>query len=601
MGKVNPTALFPTNLLTNNSDKLWYNKNPINFRGHYDFELLKKSYGISNERSKKIEHMLCRQELEASKYMSPDRAKKIQNKLENSSGFIKTTFTPKEFNKLECRQDKFSKTSPNTSAKEVKQEEFVTTVSYQEKKDNSINENTADTKMAKIQKMRGGSLTDELESRYLTDVKNFWNRSNSKNTRSNNRSVGYSELQKALNLDQETQIICEDTDVDNTERAKNEESHLNNESHYNNEEFIIIDKAQYSNNQKQIDVIKEADYQEELMVDDSFSKKKDHILTDVNFISPENYGFKIEGTEYFSPEGHSSIQVNAFDVNFKSNEKQNYESKQTKETVCDNCMQSKYGVLKANNYNSVLSNPTVAEFSPVRSYRYYNNEVFQKLKCFLDKMGASLTDNKRLDEKRACLTLRYDFCLTEIFNMINKRNAQQISLDDLISWGQSNGLNLSNEDLSIILSRYDRDKDECLSFKEFTEIFAPISSEYRKKLNKRSNMKKKKFANYTVQTQKLIKDILQTIIVVELGFLHNNIVACKEVIENSDQVFSMIDINNKGHVDFYDFCVAWQKIESKSAYSSHMLKVLYDQFDRDKDGLISYEELFMPTYTNAAN
>lgn len=245
-----------------------------------------------------------------------------------------------------------------------------------------------------------------------------------------------------MNLEQETQIINED-DADNTERAKNEEIHLNNE------EFIIIDKAQYSNNQKQIDVIKEADYQEEVMVDDSFSKKKEYHLTDVNFVSPENYGFKIEGTEYFSPEGHSSIQVNAFDVNFKSNEKQNYESqltKQTKETVCDNCMQSKYGVLKANNYNSVLSNPTVAEFSPVRSYRYYNNEVFQKLKCFLDKMGASLTDNKRLDEKRACLTLRYDFCLTEIFNMINKRNAQQISFDDLISWGQSNGLNLSNED-----------------------------------------------------------------------------------------------------------------------------------------------------------
>jgi len=42
MGKVNPTALFPTN----NSDKLWYNKNPINFRGHYDFELLKKSWNI---------------------------------------------------------------------------------------------------------------------------------------------------------------------------------------------------------------------------------------------------------------------------------------------------------------------------------------------------------------------------------------------------------------------------------------------------------------------------------------------------------------------------------------------------------------------------
>lgn len=52
---------------------------------------------------------------------------------------------------------------------------------------------------------------------------------------------------------------------------------------------------------------------------------------------------------------------------------------------------------------------------------------------------------------------------------------------------------------------------------------------------------------------------------------------------------------------FTIFASLGKKIESKSAYSSHMLKVLYDQFDRDKDGLISYEELFMPTYTNAAN
>merc|ERR1711976_370956 len=274
MGNVNPIALFPTN----NSDKLWYNKNPINFRGYYDWELLKKSYGLSNERSKQVEHMLCRHELEASKYMSPDRAKNIKNKLENSSGFIKTTFSPQEFKKLELCQDKYSKTSPNTSAKKANNEEFVTTLSNHEKKDNTINENTADTRMAKVQKKKKNSLTEELESRYQTELKNFWNSSNSKNTRSNNRSIGYTELTKALNLEQETQIINED-EVDNTERAKNEEIHLNNS------EFIIIDKAQYSNDQKQIDVIQEADYQEEVLVDDSFSKKKDNQLTDINYVS----------------------------------------------------------------------------------------------------------------------------------------------------------------------------------------------------------------------------------------------------------------------------------------------------------------------------
>lgn len=407
-----------------------------------------------------------------------------------------------------------------------------------------------------------------------------------------------------MDLEQDTMIkvsnVIED-DADNTERNNNEENHLNNS------EFIIIDKAQYAREQNHVEQNQVIEHNEEVLVDDSFSRQKDN---ENIFTSPyANCNVKLletENTVYVSPERHSSVKINAFDVNARSNTKLDFEASKQRsnemvqhgDQVCHECMASKYGVKKSDNFNSVLSNPTVTEFSPVRSYRYYNNEVFTKLKCFLDKMQASLVDNKRLDEKRACLTLRYDFCLTEIFNMVNKTTEGFINLEDLISWGNFNGLNLSSDDWEIILSRYDRDKDDCLSFKEFTEIFAPISSEYRKKLNKRSNMKKRKFSNYTVQTQKLLKDILQTIIVTELSFLHNNIVACKEVVENSQQVFTMIDINNKGHVDFYDFCVAWQKIESKSAYSSHMLKVLYDQFDRDKDGLISYEEFFMPTYSS---
>ena len=144
MGKVNPSALFPTN----NQDKAWYNKNPINFRGYYDWELLKKSYGLTNERSKQVEHMLIRTELEASKYMSPTMAKRIENKLQNSTEFIKTAYSPNEFNKLRVSHDKLSRTTSAMTNKKATKDALLKTQSNK-KRDTLVHEKTADTKIAK--------------------------------------------------------------------------------------------------------------------------------------------------------------------------------------------------------------------------------------------------------------------------------------------------------------------------------------------------------------------------------------------------------------------------------------------------------------------
>ena len=80
-------------------------------------------------------------------------------------------------------------------------------------------------------------------------------------------------------------------DADNTERNQNEEIHLNNS------EFIIIDKAQYARDQKQAEAIQEIEYQEKVLIDDSFSRKKNIEVIEQNYISPVNYNVKIEETE----------------------------------------------------------------------------------------------------------------------------------------------------------------------------------------------------------------------------------------------------------------------------------------------------------------
>lgn len=246
-----------------------------------------------------------------------------------------------------------------------------------------------------------------------------------------------------------------------------------------------------------------------------------------------------------------------------------------------------------------MTSPNITEFSPLTTNGNQKKKSTQTLAGTLtnltSSMKSSIQDNQVLEEKRRSLALRYDFCLTEFFQIIAHRDPASINLDDLIYFGHVSNVNLSKEDWAIIVVRYDRDRDGALSFHEFCDLFGPYNVEYRKRMNKRSNMNKEKFSLYTVQTAKLLKDILYTIVICEENFLHNSVKVSEGLVGVSNKIFEDISGNGKESLDFEDFWGVWAKCKSYKV-DRRLLRILFDQFDRDKDGVISFYEFFAPTY-----
>jgi len=72
---------------------------------------------------------------------------------------------------------------------------------------------------------------------------------------------------------------------------------------------------------------------------------------------------------------------------------------------------------------------------------------------------ACLADFRKLESKRKNLSMRFDFCLTEIFNQIDSGKTGYLTLNNLDDWAKRSGILMNREDWALILDRYDRDKD----------------------------------------------------------------------------------------------------------------------------------------------
>ena len=127
-------------------------------------------------------------------------------------------------------------------------------------------------------------------------------------------------------------------------------------------------------------------------------------------------------------------------------------------------------------------------------------------------------DNKILEEKRINLSLRFDFCLMELFHMMDKDKNGYLTLAEIDRFALANYLGLDTEDCAIIIDRFDKDRDGRLSFAEFCAIFSPDTLEYRKSMQDRLERNIFAFVEYTLQTQQIIKDLLKAIVTVEENF-----------------------------------------------------------------------------------
>jgi len=206
----------------------------------------------------------------------------------------------------------------------------------------------------------------------------------------------------------------------------------------------------------------------------------------------------------------------------------------------------------------------------------------------VENLKACMGDLRKLESKRKNLSMRFDFCLTEMFNQIDQGQTGYLTLNNLDNYAKQSGILMNREDWAIILDRHDRDKDGFLNFAEFTEIFAPYTIEYRKTMTNRSLLQVSTFYQYTVQTKKLLKDLLFSVVTALENFESNKFKVTNGIVANSNELFDLLDANKDGYITFTEFKDTLVGLGVRMSEQSG--KLLFELFDKNADEKISYGE-----------
>lgn len=194
--------------------------------------------------------------------------------------------------------------------------------------------------------------------------------------------------------------------------------------------------------------------------------------------------------------------------------------------------------------------------------------------------------------------MRFDFCLGELFQQIDMRKTGYVNLNDLWTYSRFSSFQMNKEDWCVIMDRFDWDNDGHLSMVEFSGVFYPYTKQYRSKMQERSRMKGKNFKDYTIQTQKLVRDLLYSVVKGEENFEANKFRISGGSVSISNQLFDWLDVNNNKTIGFDEFSKNLQNNSVKS--SLHQIRAVFDQFDKSGDGRVSFCEFHTPIKNDIA-
>ena len=197
------------------------------------------------------------------------------------------------------------------------------------------------------------------------------------------------------------------------------------------------------------------------------------------------------------------------------------------------------------------------------------------------------TMEDRIDLIRASLCSEKNFNPKKLFEYIDKKDKNKITLNDLISILQENNIDYKEENLRKFIHNFDKDNDFCLNYNEYIGIIFPRKD----KLLQKNFITSIQYKNKIEISQNIIK-IFCNILIEEMKLIDGCNKIVKEIqdysgftpyeafldITNGEEIY----INEKNLSNF----LKRNNIEINKEDSHQLLFRL----DRDNDGRISYEE-----------
>lgn len=225
----------------------------------------------------------------------------------------------------------------------------------------------------------------------------------------------------------------------------------------------------------------------------------------------------------------------------------------------------------------------VRNASPLRGFE--EDELAQSLKELID------LENK-LESAKEALSFRPDFTLHDAFRIFDMSRFSRIGSVDIKEAYASFGVFITLDEALLIMSRFDRDRDETLTFAEFADMFLPFDALSGKSLNDRSY----RFPQGYYITPDILDPITRSdfVLVLRLTMDVENHAerirqkhAMRPLFDRTD-AFEAINRFGGNIITKEDFANLLAR--NRFLATDKELTSLMDRFDKNKDGMVSYSE-----------
>jgi len=245
-----------------------------------------------------------------------------------------------------------------------------------------------------------------------------------------------------------------------------------------------------------------------------------------------------------------------------------------------------------NNNNLVKSplrtSPLKTSFSPSKTTNSFKNDdviMRNDLTAYLVRFFNDLIQfETKLESVKENFSLHPDVVINELYKYFDLNLYGYIGILDFKDGLKALDIFTSLEEVKLVYKRYDVDQDGKISFNEFSNMISPKKYEYSKLIQRRLGSE----GSMTFESKFSFVKLLRTILEIEQSVdLSRQFLTNKHQF-NSYEAYDVIKGKYKNYIIKEDLR---QFLYQNSSFCTTLeLDLLFDRFDKDHDGRITFEE-----------